>query len=289
MNVFALIERPTEPIPLTEDNYYRRTNRRPPYIQSVGGEMKSYAICPACQNPVRLVNRTATETRSGSFYAKHHKDDVRGVADYSEHEYLKCPLANPARMDEKKRRSSVLQGQSNEVRDALVEAFDLVMSFIEIDTGIKFQDRVIEEMLDDFSKNRGYEYAAINLYNLPYAFVYMTESKDIFGCSVDSDIAEAISKLSEGFSIKHLGSSNYIRRNEKSRSKIRLLFYGHAESVKGGGVEAIVMRVVELPPGAGVDTAKVLYEKTIILDSAKFYNFYMKRKRRVDMARSRLK
>ena len=49
------------------------------------------------------------------------------------------------------------------------------------------------------------------------------------------------------------------------------------------------MRVVEIPPGAEVDTARVLYEKSIILDSAKFYNYYMKRKRRVEMARSKLR
>lgn len=288
MNVFALINSPAEAIPLTEDNFYRRTNRKPPYIQSMGGKMNSYAICPSCQNPVLLVNRTATETRSGSFYAKHNKGDVPGVADYQEHKYLNCPLANPARMDEKKRRPPARQGQSDEIKSALIEAFDLVMNFIENDTGIKFQDSIVEDMLDDFSKNRGYEYAAINLYNLPYAFAYMTESKDIFGCSVSTDIADAIGELSTGFSIKQFGRSNYIKRNEKSRSKIRLLFYGHAESVKDGGDEAVVMRIVEIPPSADVDTAKLLYEKNIILDGAKFFNYYMKRKRRVEMARSRL-
>lgn len=288
MNVFALINNPAEAIPLTEDNFYRRTNRKHPYMQSVGGKMNSYALCPSCQNPVLLVNRTATETRSGSFYAKHNKGDVPEVADYKEHKYLNCPLANPARMDEKKRRPPARQGQSDEVKNALIEAFDLVMNFIESDTGIKFQDSIIEDMLNDFAKNRGYEYAAITLYNLPYAFAYMTEAKDIFGCSVDTAISDAIKNSSKGFFIKQLGHSNYIKRIEGGRSKIRLLFYGHAESVKDGGSEAIVMRIVEIPPGADADTAELIYEKKIVLDGAKFFNFYMKRKRRVELARSKL-
>lgn len=289
MNVFALITNPTEAIPLTEDIFYSRTNRKPPYIQSFGGKMNSYALCPSCQNPVLMVNRTATDTRSGSFYAKHNKGDVPGVAQYHEHKYLNCPLANPARMDEKKRRPPARQGQSDEVKNALIEAFDLVMSFIESDTGVKFQDSIVEDMLDDFSKNRGYEYSAINLYNLPYAFAYMTESKDIFGCSVSKEIADAIGKNSKGFSTKQFHSNYYIKREEGSRSKIRLMFYGHAESVKDGGNEAIIMRIVEIPPGADVDAAEHLYQKKIVLDGAKFFNFYMKRKRRVDMARSKLR
>ncbi|WP_171435095.1 hypothetical protein [Pseudomonas aeruginosa] len=289
MNVFALITNPKEPIDLTEDNYYRRTNRKEPYIQTVNGELRSYAICPSCQNPTVMVNRTATETRSGSFYARHHKGNVRGIANYNEGRYLTCRLANAARMDQKVRRPSSRKEESDEVKVALVEAFDLVVSFIESDTGVRFVDRVLEEMLEDFGKNKGYEYSAINLYNLPYAFAYMTESKDIYGCSVSNEVAEEINKLSEGFWARSYFGLHYINRKEGSRSKIRLLFFGHTESMKNGGRESIVMRVVEIPPGAEVDTTRVLYEKSIILDSARFYNYYMKRKRRVEMARSKLR
>lgn len=288
MNVFALINNPGEPIPLTEDEYYRRTNRKEPYIQSVNGVLRSYAICPSCKNPTVMVNRTATETRSGSFYAKHYKGNVRGVANYDEGEYLNCDLTNSSNMDDRVRRPPSQRRKIDEVKQALVMAFDLVVSFIETDVGVRFVDRVLEDMLDDFAKNKGYEYKAINLYNLPYAFAYMTESKDIFGCSVSDEVAEKINALSEGFEAKRYGRFIYVRRKGGSRSKIRLLFFGHAESMRDGGTESITVRIVEIPPGESVDTAKFLYEKKIILDGAKFYNYYMKRKRRVDMAHSRV-
>lgn len=58
-------------------------------------------------------------------------------------------------MDERKRRPSSLQGKSDEIKDALVNSFDLVVAFLAADTGIKLTDRVLEEMLDDFSKIEG--------------------------------------------------------------------------------------------------------------------------------------
>lgn len=285
MNVFALIENPTEPIPLTEDIYYSRTNRKYPYVQTVGDRLNTYAVCPSCQNPIQLINRTATETRSGSFYAQHYPRNVRDVADYNELAYARCDLANPTRMDERKRRPSSLQGKSDEIKDALVNSFDLVVSFLAADTGIKLTDSVLEEMLDDFAKNRGHEYSAVNLYNLPYAFAYMTESKDLYGCEVSAALAEAIEEKSNSFTVKTFSGRHYVRRKSGARGSIRLVFYGHIM----GTEESIRMRVVEIPPGADADTANIIKEAKIKLDGAKFYNFYKKRQRLVSMARSRLK
>ncbi|WP_178125792.1 hypothetical protein [Pseudomonas sp. EMN2] len=285
MNVFALIDSPDEPISLTEDIYYSRTNRKWPYVQEVGNKLRAYAVCPSCKNPVRLVNRTATETRSGSFYAKHHKWDVHGVASYDERAYALCDLANPTRMDELKRRLPSQQGRSDEIKEALINAFDIVVSMLAADTGVKMTDGVLEEMLDDFSKNNGHEYSAVNLYNLPYAFAYMTESKDLYGCEVNDVIAAAMAEKSDSFTVKSFGRRHYVRRKPGARGSIRMLFYGH--SMSGG--ESIMMRIVEIPPGADADTATVITQKKIDIDGAKFFNFYRKRQRLIGMARSRLK
>lgn len=285
MNVFALIDSPEEPIPLTEDIYYSRTHRKWPYVQAVGERLNTYAVCPSCQNPIQLINRTATETRSGSFYARHHKGEVSGVAKYNERAYELCDLANPARMDERKRRAPSQQGKSDEIKEALINAFDLVVSVLAAATGVKLTDGVLEEMLSDFSRNKGYEYSAINLYNLPYAFAYMTESKDLYGCEVSDLIAKAIVDKSEAFETKSFGKCHYIRRKSGARGSLRLFFYGHSMSEQ----ESIMMRVVEIPPGASADTANVITQKKIILDGAKFFNFYKKRQRLIGMARSRLK
>ncbi|WP_206602485.1 hypothetical protein, partial [Pseudomonas aeruginosa] len=81
---------------------------------------------------------------------------VRGVANYDEGEYLNCDLTNSSNMDDRVRRPPSQRRKIDEVKQALVMAFDLVVSFIETDVGVRFVDRVLEDMLDDFAKNKGY-------------------------------------------------------------------------------------------------------------------------------------
>lgn len=40
MDVLALINSPDEPIPMAEDGYYRRTNRKEAYVQGVKEGLK---------------------------------------------------------------------------------------------------------------------------------------------------------------------------------------------------------------------------------------------------------
>ncbi|QCI15554.1 hypothetical protein E6B08_23215 [Pseudomonas putida] len=170
----------------------------------------------------------------------------------------------------------------------MVEAFDLVVSFIEADTGLKLSDELLGKMLDNFSSNKVYEYAAINIYNLPYAFAYLTQPQDIFGCGVDERIASAIDKRCTSFYVYNQRFGRFIKRRQGHRGNLRLQFEGHAASTLKGGSESMIMRIVEvLPEGVG-ETVSDIYTKTIFLDNARFFNVYKKRQRRMNLAASKL-
>ena len=42
-------------IKLTENSFQKETDRKYPYVQTINGEKKYYAICPHCGNPVIIV------------------------------------------------------------------------------------------------------------------------------------------------------------------------------------------------------------------------------------------
>lgn len=213
MNVFSVVGDPDRAIPLTPDTYHDRTRRGWPYLQTINNSVKAFALCPACKNPVLLVNRIVPTTKAEILYAKHAGYDVDGIADHDQAEYLDCPFSRPAKFDSKSRRTGVRT--SNDIRKALLHHFDFVIKQLEEATGISFTDPVIQSMADDFANNRGYEYKAITLFNLPFGFAYMTESKDLYGCKVSkAQIAQAISEKSESFTVERYYTKHVIKRKK---------------------------------------------------------------------------
>lgn len=287
MDVFSILADPGKPIILTEANYYRATNREFPYSQERGGKLNAYALCPDCKNPVVLINRTLPETQEAILYAAHAPYSVPDLVEYNQANYQACSLANPERFDSKARRVGGFK--SNEVRDVVVTDIDLVTSFLESAIQIKLSEQVVEAMLRDFALNKGYEYKAINLFNLPFGFAFMTEAKDLYGCSVSSGLAAAINAKSESFCTQKVYGQERVRRRDKvPANKIRLFFDSHSLGGENG-TGSVVMNVVEIYASKGADAFEVLYRQKIQFDGGKFYNTYLKRERLRAKARSYLK
>ncbi|MFV0927228.1 hypothetical protein [Pseudomonas palmensis] len=173
LNVFSTMDNPRYAVDLTEKNYNAKTSRKWPYVHHVNDEIKSYALCPACKNPVQLINHNVSVTNAKILYARHAGKSVIGLADHYQVEYEDCPFHNPERFDSKTRRGNVARNE--EIRQLLLHHFHYVISQLESATGVKYTNEVIESMLMHFTANRGYEYKAISVYNLPLGFAYMTE------------------------------------------------------------------------------------------------------------------
>lgn len=225
MFVFGVINDPDYPNKLTQKNYNEITKRSYPYIQVFKGENASYAICPACKNPVRLVNKNSIERVSGTLYAMHVKYNVKDLADYNQSEYDDCYLRNPERMDAKVRRNASQNGLSEKIKTKLRKHFDLVVAIMKTVTGIKFNDIVIKKMLNDFALNNGHTYKAITQFNIPYGFLYMTEAQDLYDCQVRGKMVNEINKKSNQFLCNVYG---YIDRKRNMKgNKIILFFSDH--------------------------------------------------------------
>lgn len=110
MYLFAVLSNPELPLDLTEDRYNQITRREYPYVRMRSDEKpRHYALCPECQNPVQLVNRSVSSTESTTLYAKHFKISLEGLANYDQDAYDDCQLATPIGWKQK-------QGENREIK-----------------------------------------------------------------------------------------------------------------------------------------------------------------------------
>lgn len=282
MNVFSTLEKPKVPVVLTQRNYNGKTHRAETYVRNDGREVKSYALCPACGNPVTLVNRLVPKTDAQILYARHTGSSVPGLAVHNQQAYEDCPFHNPERFDSKTPRKS--KERNDEIRDALINHIHLVVSTLEKAIGITLTDDLIAEMLKDFKASEGHKYRCINLYNLPFGFAYMTEARDLWGIKVDSIIAAQIKNNSTGFTVGKYGSVE--RKPNIKGTNLQFYFNNHRLGKEDSGSDCIDFVVAEIEKFA--TKSKVIYTKSLEFDSAFFFNTYMRRERLHSLAVSYL-
>ncbi|HGJ5866609.1 MULTISPECIES: hypothetical protein [Arsenophonus] len=290
MNVFSILSNPKLPLDLTDDQYNRATHREYPYVRTGDdGKPRHYALCPECNNAVQLVNRSLSSTESLTLYAKHINFSLSDLAEYDQDEYEECQLANPHRFDGMIRRKS--GKKSNRIREFFSKHIDLIINFAETITGIKFSDKTIECMISEFCKSRGYEYRAVSEFNLPIAFVYMTEAKNLYGSSVNSQIADAINNKSEGFEVnKSTYKHSFISKKKGYyESELKIFFSNHSiPSNDKMANESVMMYISEIKKGQLPENAPIIFDKKITLDKRFFYHTINRRERFQGMVKSNI-
>ena len=118
--------------------------------------LKYYAICPACHNPVIIVNlyvdKTIDENKNRMpLHAKHCKYDVDGLATYDEKAYTNCPFANPDKFGGSARHTSK-KGRNEIV--SLIKNYPIVLfNEIRYISGIDFSEAAFSKMIDKFIKS----------------------------------------------------------------------------------------------------------------------------------------
>lgn len=210
MDIFKLRPEDDDCIKLKEENFHRATGKQYPYFQEKGGRTQHYATCPACDNPIHIINLDVDEKydslgRKLSLFAKHAKSDVRGVAKFVQEEYDDCPLANPEAFTGRSKR--VRGKTSAELIEFLIEFSDVVEMVIRSATGVQFTEEAFERMLRAFRAEEGYLYRHTTKFNLPYGVLYMAKHQSIVDSRVAdrSKIRNAIEASSEYFYVNRAG------------------------------------------------------------------------------------
>ena len=265
-------------IKLTENSFQKETDRKYPYVQTINGEKKYYAICPHCGNPVIIVNLYRDNIKDSvkktiKLHARHVKSTIKDIAEYNESSYLDCPLSNPESFGSSIKRAPG-SNMNNDIFNLIKNHPDLLYGMCRSIIGINFSEKFFIKMMEDFAAAKGYEFRYINKYNLPYSFLYMVDNKaitfqKIFNNEIGKEIENAIKDKCKIIYVDKNKQINY-KTDENARfTSLELYFSNYKRHDNNDELyESIELLIKE-----NIDNNKtIIFEKTIIIDNFYFTN-----------------
>lgn len=286
MNVFKLKPGNGDWIPLSSPAvFHATTSKKYPWFQERGGNVRHYATCPECDNPIQVINldvdsKVDGEGRSLPLYAKHVAFDVPDLAVYDEDAYNECGLANPRSFNGTERRPANSRF-ADEILQLLVREPDTLHIIAERFLDAHIPDELFAAMLKQFSVQQGHLYRAVTTSNLPYAVLYMSGSQDLFTCrpkSAASPVAQALSK-STSFELRN----GRIVRRTGAKGSLRFFVTDHKQAKSPEDTGESMKLVIEEHIG---EKKKPLYEaRHELKDVPYFRSLVAKRERFREIAK----
>lgn len=268
MNIFTVIGEEGKCCKIDRMIYEEKTGKDRIYYRENG---KHYAICPACNNPINIVNiydneRYEIGTRRQAPHGRHHDKDLPGLANYNKDAYNSCPLANPKAFGLTTKRKN--KEDCNEIIEIIDNNKELLLKHIRDITGIYFSNSLFEKLLSYFMNAEGYYYEYINKFNLPYSFLYIQRKINLFNQwitynSKGTEIKDSIEKKSKSYEV----IDNKVSKKEGATyAELNLALFDHR--IKEDGKQTIQLRLYE--DIKGNEDSVIILKKTIEIDMGSF-------------------
>ncbi|SEO05634.1 hypothetical protein [Paenibacillus sp. OK076] len=264
MKIIKLTPSDKEHFKLTATSFENKTHKAHPFFRKQGNEMRHYATCPACNNPVQIINlyvdtRLDENANKMPLHARHFSETIEGVAEYIQENYDECPFKNPVSFSnvEKKRNKN----KKNELLSIIREFPEVLLKSIREFSKINLSENKFSEMISNFMSMEGYYYRYINKFNLPYSFFYMQKSIQISYQNLAQFNSEAVSNAiksnSHLFIIKHgrivkkegikgYATMNAYFTNHRFSQKTEFIDYVITEKIDNRSEVVILKEVVEI-------------------------------------------
>ncbi|MFF2089788.1 hypothetical protein [Paenibacillus sp. NPDC058174] len=278
MKIIKLKPEDNEHFKLNVAQFENRTHKAHPYFQQHGKEIKQYAICPACNNPVIIINlyvdkKLDENANKMPLHARHTRGDVDGIAQYNQENYDECPFKNPISFSSLEKKEN--KDKKNELLSIIKEFPEVLLKSIRDFTKINLSEEKFAEMLSNFMSMEGYYYRYLNKFNLPYSFFYMQKSIQISYQKIvqyqSESLKNAIKSKSELFTInfdrivKKEGISGYVTMNA--------YFANHRFAQETEFIDYIITEK------HGNETEVIILREVLEIDYEKFLNSINKIKR----------
>lgn len=262
MNIFSVGDGNKDGYELTRETFMEKTHKSFPFYQDPNRYKTPYfAICPACDNPIQIINLYGIqyeEENTGriNLHGRHYKNNVEGLPPYSKENYENCPLHNPVAFQMREIRSN--EQINEEICNIVENNKSQICADIREITGVLLSNKKLEQVINDYIVARDYCYTHTNKFNIPYSILYTRNAINIFGQKVGgTDIGQrvynaiqnncAYFEFVDGRIQKNIvdyveldlivsshrirGSKQYmtVGINEKKREKIRTIFEEEVE------------------------------------------------------------
>lgn len=227
MNVFKTEPGKNERILITEENYAKATQKHKKYcVHGKDGKIRYYAVCPICDNPIQIIGLYKKHDEGNHPYGKHHKGNVKKLADYNEEDYLNCPYSKPSLQKSKIKRPDGSK-TSMALYNLLRDQYDRIIYILSKTTGIKISYAFSEGLLRNYAINQGWMYYDSTYDNLPYMLLYAESAYHLTNRLIEknSEIFNAISKSCDDIELEKINDQYYKIIPKKSNRFIELTFY----------------------------------------------------------------
>ena len=230
MNIFSVGD--GKEYELTRENFIEKTHKAFPFYQNPRRYKTPYfAICPACNNPIQIINLFGVQyqeenTGRTNLHGRHYKNNVDGLPNYSEVNYVNCPLHNPVAFHMREIRNN--RRINEEIRNIVENNRIQICANIREIIGILINNKRLNKVIDDYIEARDYCYTHTNKFNIPYSILYTREAIDIFGqkvadCGIGNKIHEAIQNNCKYFQI----TNGQIQKNISDYVTLNLVVVNH--------------------------------------------------------------
>lgn len=174
--------------------FERDTRKLEPWYQVTGDKQREYAMCPACDNPVRLVGLYEELPHTDRPYGRHTGKPVTGFDYFNAENFEWCPYIRKNQSKGSSRKRG-LEGISLKILGIVLTQFDRVIYIIRKETGIWISPKVALTMLENWIEAEGYRFHDATLRNIPWMFAYRSKGLSIFGQKISKgqdDLRQAI-------------------------------------------------------------------------------------------------
>jgi hypothetical protein len=295
MFVFKVKKGSRQFIKVTENNFNESTKRKYPFVQTIKDKKRHFAYCPACENPVSIVQLYVDKEmidenkRHVSMHARHIKYDVTDIGEYSQEAYDNCPYANPTSTTSTTKRSS---GTTSDELLYFIKSFPDVLDIVmKRDVGIAPNENLFKEMLQTFKDEEGHLFRYVSKYNLPYAFMYMANNQNLMLSKINtsSDIGkELYTKINANSQYCTVSKYGSVFRKKDITEFINISFYFtnfEIDEINGEKYQKFSLVIIE--ECNKIETE--ILRKEIKFDQFYYYNLVNKRYRYIEIAKDTYK
>lgn len=282
MKIFKLKPEDNEHFKLTVSQFEHKTHKAYPYFQKQGKEIKQYAVCPACNNPVIIINlyidkNLDENANKMSMHAKHVLGDIDGIANYNQENYDNCPFRNPTPFSSSEKK--INKEKKNDLLSIIKEFPDLLLKSICEITMVNFSEDKFDEMLSNFMSMEGYYYRYVTKFNLPYSFFNMQKSIQISYQNINKfrseSLKNAIKNNSKLFTFRY---GRIVKKEEiKGYVTMNAYFSNHRISQEVELIDYIITEKI------GNESEVIILKEVQEVDQEKFLNLINKTKRLKDI------
>lgn len=272
MKYFKLRQGAQKIFPITKKDFEESTKKKAPYVaRGTDGEIRCFAVCPACDNPIQLIGIYKKIQSSDAPYGKHYSKSIE-MADYNESAYRFCPYASHTYQGKEKELKKELTDLEKKIYYAARDHFALALYIIQQDTGLYISEKFAKTLLRCYVGSEAHMYYMAAYHNIPWMFLYFLPATRCFGQMVrkGSLLYEMLSAQENVRMEQYKDTQYHVVKNNGKWLDTEFSFIHHQRKIVNEEIQEEIIMVLSTMDRDGIP--KTMDERKIVINERRFPN-----------------